>query len=500
MAFYSPRNITPADQILFDANGDPVGIQPAGSSQPPLMGLTPTTKDAVQALVSADGIAEAIGAGFGRTDMQRPGQAVFNWANVTIGTVTAGWTVEIDPTVKFGGLPVLKITSSTTTALSVTITLPAGTSLGNTKRLQMAIRCGDSALGAGGSSNALFFRCNYSASGSHRIFTHVPASHAPGDWQITTVLSGDAVGVSYMSGTPVWDKVNGVVGGTAPEDCATFSLTLTPVANVTEPIYIAPLLADIASPATLILFFDGLYSGQYKYARRILAAHGLRASLACTPLYDTAGYLTTAQIRAMYDEGHDLIYHTGAGALQGWDNTSKYPDGSEYALVKADVQASENWRRGNGWTRGLGYGVVGNTNGLVNTQTLARRTNIANALRDAGLVKIRQLSTYLASHHEVAGNAPLLMTPSQIVTTTASTSNAAVQAIVDKVIARGGISGLTYHDIVLTGESGNNRNVDTFAADIAYIAGKVAAGSLRVLPMSKAFAADRLVPQPLLPA
>ena len=56
MAFYSPRNITPADQILFDANGDPVGIQPAGSSQPPLMGLTPTTKDAVQALVSEAGI------------------------------------------------------------------------------------------------------------------------------------------------------------------------------------------------------------------------------------------------------------------------------------------------------------------------------------------------------------------------------------------------------------------------------------------------------------
>jgi len=54
MAFYTPRNITPADQILFDANGDPVGIQPAGSSQPPLMGLTPTERTSVQALVSGD--------------------------------------------------------------------------------------------------------------------------------------------------------------------------------------------------------------------------------------------------------------------------------------------------------------------------------------------------------------------------------------------------------------------------------------------------------------
>ena len=55
MAYYTPRNIGPADQILFDANGDPVGIQPAGSSQPPLMGLTPTEKAATQALVSGGG-------------------------------------------------------------------------------------------------------------------------------------------------------------------------------------------------------------------------------------------------------------------------------------------------------------------------------------------------------------------------------------------------------------------------------------------------------------
>mgnify|MGYP000210949007 CR=1 FL=1 len=52
MAFYSPRNITPADQILFDANGDPVGIQPAGSSQPPLMGFNPTKHAAIDSLVS----------------------------------------------------------------------------------------------------------------------------------------------------------------------------------------------------------------------------------------------------------------------------------------------------------------------------------------------------------------------------------------------------------------------------------------------------------------
>lgn len=64
MTFYAPRNITPADQILFDANGNPVGIQPAGSSQPPLMGLTPTERTAVQSLVSDDGLVDAVVAAY----------------------------------------------------------------------------------------------------------------------------------------------------------------------------------------------------------------------------------------------------------------------------------------------------------------------------------------------------------------------------------------------------------------------------------------------------
>ena len=86
MTFYSPRNITPADQILFDANGDPVGIQPAGSSQPPLMGLTPTTKDAVQALVSAP---------WNRIGSTRPQSAQTNRnliAALDLGHVASGWS------------------------------------------------------------------------------------------------------------------------------------------------------------------------------------------------------------------------------------------------------------------------------------------------------------------------------------------------------------------------------------------------------------------------
>ena len=55
MAFYSPRNIGPADQVLFDADGNAVGIQAAGSSSQPVLGFNPATHAAVSALVSGAG-------------------------------------------------------------------------------------------------------------------------------------------------------------------------------------------------------------------------------------------------------------------------------------------------------------------------------------------------------------------------------------------------------------------------------------------------------------
>ena len=55
MTFYAPRNLGPADQVLFDADGNAVGIQPAASSSPPVLGFNPTKHAAIDALVSGAG-------------------------------------------------------------------------------------------------------------------------------------------------------------------------------------------------------------------------------------------------------------------------------------------------------------------------------------------------------------------------------------------------------------------------------------------------------------
>ena len=54
MAYYTPRNIGPADQVLFDADGNAVGIQPAASSSPPVLGFNPTKHAAIDAFAGAD--------------------------------------------------------------------------------------------------------------------------------------------------------------------------------------------------------------------------------------------------------------------------------------------------------------------------------------------------------------------------------------------------------------------------------------------------------------
>ena len=266
---------------------------------------------------------------------------------------------------------------------------------------------------------------------------------------------------------------------------------------VESAVAIGPLIGDAWTAPTLTIFADGNYSGQYKYLRSLLAQYGLRASLATIPYWiaeGRAGIMTASHMDAMIGDGHEAIHHTGlagpAGNVDvGWDNTVKYPDGQEYALVKADVEATQAYFRARGWTAGLGYGVVGFTSGLSGSQTILRRRNIIRGLRDGGLRHVRQLGGYTQSHFEHADHGPLVKQVTTMVQTSVAYPTVSVQALVDKLLLRGGWTGITYHDLVLTGESGNSRNVDAVAADLDYIGAKVRSGDLRVLPMSEAIPA-----------
>lgn len=423
------------------------------------------------------------------------GTIMVDWADSTIGSPTSGWTVEKDTGKTYAGKTSLKITATAGAAdtLTCNITIPA-TFFGGAKRICFAVDPGDSYI-SGDSTNPVQLWLNYSASTTHRVLMYVAGSHATGEWfDSGAAFDQDATGTGHIAGTAQWAKV-------ASEEVTVIRLVMTKRAGqaIAIPAYVGPVFTDPirSQKATLSIFMDGNYSGQWKYARQILQAYGLRASLATVFPWLTgpvAGTMTEAQLLKMYALGHEIICHTGTAGDFGWDNTTKYPNGNEYALVKADIEAAWTWMDSRNANRGKGYAVVGFTNGLVNTQTYTRRQNISNAVRDAGVFACRQLGGYVGSYYGNGGEQQTVVTVSHMAGSGDAT--ATLTGIVDQIIARGGWSGLTFHDIVLSGATGNNYNVADFETVIDYIAGKVAAGSLRVLPFSEAMQMMSIVPAP----
>ena len=422
------------------------------------------------------------------------GTIMVDWADGSIGTPTAGWTVEKDTTRTYAGKTALKITATAGAADTLTcdITVPT-TYLGGAKRICFAIDPGDSYI-TGDTANPIQLWLYYSGPTTHRPIMMVAANHAVGEWfDAGPAFDQDASGTGHITGTAQWAKV-------ATEEFTVVRIVMTKRAGqaISVPAYIGPIYTDPvrSTKATLTLFMDGQYSGQYKYARQILQAYGLRASLAVVfPwLASPSGTMTEAQLLKMCALGHELICHTGTAGDYGWDNVTKYPDGQEYDLVKADLNAAWTKMGTMGQTSGIGYAVVGFTNGLANTQTYARRQNISNALRDAGVLACRQLGAYQGSYYGNGSETQTVVTQSRMVTSADAT--ATLTGIIDQIIARGGWSGLTFHDILLSGATGNNYNVADFETVMDYIAGKVAAGTLRVMPFSEAMQMMSVVPRP----
>jgi hypothetical protein len=404
-----------------------------------------------------------------------------DWGSASIGTPTTGWTVEKNTTKTFNGKTTLKVTATAgaSDTLVCAITIPS-VCFGGVQRVGFCVAAEDGYI-SGDSINYPQLWLAYSGSTTHRINSYVWPSNIPGKWAEGFAFNGDLTLSGHINGTTQWAKF-------AAEETTTVSLVLTKRAGqaITNAVYIGPVITDPVSNTVpqLTLFMDGGYSGQYKYARKALKARSLRASLAIVvPWVGAGGIITLAQAEEMYDDGHEFICHTGTAGDYGWDSLVKYPDGSEYDLIKADFAAWKNWSRANGFLRGVDYAVVGFTNGLVNTQTLERRANIGNAIIDSDIKKVRQLGTYNSSYYSCVDD-DYLVTQSTMVTS--ATATATLTSNIDSLIARGGWSGLTFHDFVLSGATGNSYNIADLVTVLDYIKTKVDAGVLKVVPFGEA--------------
>lgn len=492
---------------VVDDQGSLIGVKKRNNSVQSLATLQTDSNGNVVGLLGPGGEELSQNALFGNKAI---GAQIFDWDACTIGTPTAGYTVEKSTDHTIGGKKTLKISATAGAATTGTceITFPAATFFGGAKRKGFHALINDSAVEAyANTALQLWLYYTTGTYGPHRMSAWAYPNQGVGDWLQGYVFDQDDTSMQHLTIAPDWATLEA-------ETSVKLQLVLTKGAGVAiGPIYITPIIADpIADPvATLTIFMDGQYNGQYDYARKVLGSHGFRTSMSIIPAwlndYPTPGAgafpntMTEAKMLEMYNLGHEFIHHTGrcgpTGHVNvGWDDTSKYPDGQEYALVKDDIEYSQNWMTARGATRGLGYGVVGFTTGLDDAQTLARRTNITNAVRDAGMKKMRQLGTYYESYYGNCGLPTLF--PPQTTMVQDATSEATITGIVDKIIARGGWGGLTFHNVYLGSTTGaNDVDVAKFKAVMAYIQTKVAAGVLRVLPFSEAMKQFDTVREPV---
>lgn len=413
-------------------------------------------------------------------------QVVMGWEGVTIGSTTAGWTCVKSSEKTIDGLQTLKLTAVAGAADAgvVVLTFPA-TCFGYAKRLGFGI-CPTDPYISGDGSQVVQAWLNTTA-GGHRMQCVVNASHVSGDFDFRWSYIG-VDGENVVAGQSKWPYL-------AFDGVVSISLIVNKRAGMAlDPIYISPIISDPVTgvePSIITLFMDGGYAAQYS-AAKMLKSRNMVASLATVvPRIGSGGsYLTLSQLKEMYADGHEIICHTGSGAEVGWNDTGKYPDGNEYALVKADIQAFQSWADANGFSVGRNYAVVGFTNGLDSTQTLTRRNNISQALRDSGIVKIRQLGGWGGPYYGDSFS-PSLTTPMTSMLD-AEQSVATITGIIDNIIARpGGWHGLTMHNVVAGGATSNTITMDTFRQVVDYMDTKVAAGQLRVMPFSKAMESYR---------
>lgn len=199
-----------------------------------------------------------------------------------------------------------------------------------------------------------------------------------------------------------------------------------------------------------------------------------------------ASYMTTTQFLKMCEAGHTPIHHTGGGAYggaYGWDNVTKFPDATVSAAVQADVEASWAQFRSWGYATGVGYGGVGWTNGFAPSATLARRAGILAGLRAAGMIKLANSDTYRGPYFGNKDNGIMATPITQMAWNGAYTTGV---ARLHDLCARGGWTGFRFHNVKVSGGSGNDVSVADATFLLEALAEAVSAGKCVVLPFHEA--------------
>lgn len=195
-------------------------------------------------------------------------------------------------------------------------------------------------------------------------------------------------------------------------------------------VYLDDMKMGVYSRPKVVISFDDGWESVYTIAYPYMKARGIKGTLfIIESRIDTAGYMTTAMLQELYDNGWDICNHT-----VNHINMSTYTEAEAYA----ELIGCRDWIRANGWDRRNSASHVAYPNGGYNTEVLS-------AMRSLGMITGRTVINRGQSHE--IDNRYLLTRQSHGYTATQAT----YRGWVTRAIREGQSVEFNYHKIEVSG-------------------------------------------------
>lgn len=252
-------------------------------------------------------------------------------------------------------------------------------------------------------------------------------------------------------------------------------------------IKLGPISADSGKKGRIVWYCDGNYISQKTMILPAMERRGIRCGMALFNAAIGAGasYMTEADILATASRGHIPIHHTYANKTGGYGNASDWP--SEDSIYN-DIMSAWSWMDARGLRDGIGHAVMGFVAYWDTLTSAARNKIIRSAMDRAGVKSLRTGGTWnAASAGNVGGTTPPRIPDSDgfmrifggsIVTASTTADN--LKAIIDAVIDRGEVAGITFHHACIDSDtpSGNMMKIGDIMQVLNYARDKERDGLL----------------------
>lgn len=429
---------------------------------------------------------------------RKSGALVVDWnTNGALSLVSSnggGEAVALDSSVTCDGLPMVKCTMGSTGTYIADFLFTSAITLAQMQSLQIPVRWSSNNTAFTGSSNSVQVWLYDDTGGTRQWRTGASLRGA----DATEMRPGVTHTLSFAPGanTAGW-SFGGTSAPTNTSDMDAYTIARVrivigvPASVAGETVHFGPIRANGRAKPVVSIVMDGQYSSQHSYILPMLDAQGLRCSLAIQgSQVGQSGRMTTAQLSAAYDNGHEMIVHSyDSTKTTGYQNATDFPTQAD---VAADIDACQSLLVANGWTRGVDFAVHQSTNPYATSVSAARQSLVTAAYQAQGVKAIRRGSNaadanwFLRSQSmaRVSNVDPYSVQGSLQITS--SHNAASVTGVFTNVKNRGEWGIITVHRSVISTPGSLEMLNSDFLTWIQSLADDARAGKILVLPFGEA--------------